>query len=151
MKSSKRYQYAKGQQNCQQGNIFSGYSYPINVNGFSFITQLADDKSPSSQLTFARKKLLNTTVPLCLRAISYLRISCSILQKLDCLESENYVIELPKNPYLSLLKSLSEYKVEWWNDCEVSKSGILRSNVAVIEQLLRPLTLLHQQYLNSAI
>ena len=89
MKSSKRFQYAKSQQNSQQENIFSGYSYPINVNGFSFITQLADEKSLSCQLAFARKKLLNTTLPLCLRAISYLRISCSIMQKLDCLQSEN--------------------------------------------------------------
>ena len=111
----------------------------------------ASNKSLASQLTFARKKILTNTIPFQLRAISYLRITCSVIQKFYCLESENHSIEPQKTPYLSLLKSLSEYKVEWWSDCEISESGILRSNVAVIERLLQPLTQLHQQYLSLTI
>ena len=107
--------------------------------------KLAFCQSLSSQLAFARQKLLNPTIPFQLRAISYLRISCSARQKFYCLESENRSSEPQKTPYLSLLNSLSEYQVEWWNNCEISEAGILSSNLAVIARLLQPVTQLHQQ------
>ena len=44
---------------------------------------LTDDQTVLYQLAFARQKLFAPDIPLCLKAISYVRICCSAIKKLD--------------------------------------------------------------------
>ncbi|MDJ0689659.1 MAG: hypothetical protein QNJ41_14235 [Xenococcaceae cyanobacterium MO_188.B32] len=44
---------------------------------------LTDDQTVLYQLAFARQKLFAPDIPLCLKAISYVRICCSAMKKLD--------------------------------------------------------------------
>lgn len=143
MKGSKLDQRFNDQHNCPPDDLVSDHNHTFSIIelGLRFPIQRWDNKDLNYKLTFARQKLLKLRLPLCLRAISYLRISCSVMQKF---EGQN-------TPYSSLLKLLSEYNVEWWNDCEISPSGILRSRVMAIKGLLQPLTQLHDQHLSFII
>ncbi len=73
-----------------------------------------------------------------LRVTSYLRISCSSLQKLNRLGKYGIAIELQNIEYPLLLKLLTEYDSRWWEKCIVSSQGILRSEDSVIKNLLEP-------------
>ncbi|WP_019506817.1 hypothetical protein [Pleurocapsa sp. PCC 7319] len=91
------------------------------------------------QLTFARQKLLAPDIPLYLKAISYVRICCSAMKKLDYFPSNDRGSNHHKTPYLSLLKSLSQTDLQWWNKCQVTNEGRLRSDDPIIDRLLQPL------------
>ncbi len=72
---------------------------------------LTDDRIVLYQLTFAKQKLLTPDIPLCLKAISYVRICCSAMKKLDRgtpVTADDRGSNCHKTPYLSLLKSLSQ-------------------------------------------
>ncbi len=97
---------------------------------------LTSDQTVLDQLAFARRKLLAPDIPLCLKAISYVRICCSAMKKLDYLPSNH---QYHKTPYLSLLKSLSQTDSPWWNKCQVTYEGKLRSDDPIIDRLLQPL------------
>ena len=100
---------------------------------------LTDDQTVLDQLTFARRKLFAPDIPLYLKAISYLRICCSAMNKLDYFPSNDRGSNYHKTPYLSLLKSLSQADSQWWNKCHVTYEGKLRSNDPIIDRLLQPL------------
>ncbi len=100
---------------------------------------LTYDQTVLSQLAFARQKLLAPDIPLCLKAISYVRICCSAMKKLDYFPSNDRGSNYHKTPYLSLLKSLSQTDSQWWNKCQVTYEGRLRSDNPIIDRLLQPL------------
>lgn len=101
------------------------------------------DKTIEKQLEAARQKLQSHHSPRLLRVISYLRICCSAMQKIYLHESKGKESEHRVSPYLSLLKSLSEYDTEWWKKCEITARGELKTDDPVIDKLLRPLEYLH--------
>ena len=100
---------------------------------------LTDDQIVLYQLAFAKQKLLTPDIPLCLKAISYVRICCSAMKKLDYYPSNDRGSNYHKTPYLSLLKSLSQTDSQWWNKCQVTYEGKLRSDDPIIDGLLQPL------------
>lgn len=83
-------------------------------------------------LLTARQKLLATDMPFMLRAVGFLRLSCCVLNK--------------KGAYPQLLRTLSEQDQEWWNTCEVTSIGTLRSSNPQINRLLEPVLQLHQKH-----
>ena len=93
------------------------------------------------QLVYAQEKLMTTTLPLELRAISYIRICCSAMRK-SCLLQQpgstqrSISVNKPK-PYLELLGCLSQEVPNWWNTCYVSDEGFLESHNANIQRLLQ--------------
>ena len=91
------------------------------------------------QLAFAKQKLFAPDIPLRLKAISYVRICCSAMKKLDYFPSSDRGSNYHKTPYLSLLKLLSQTDSQWWNKCQVTYEGKLRSDDPMIERLLQPL------------
>ena len=100
---------------------------------------LTDDRTLLYQLAFAKQKLFAQDIPLCLKAISYVRICCSAMKKLDYFPSKEGGSDYQKTPYLSLLKSLSQRNLQWWNKCQVNYEGRLGSDDPIIDQLLQPL------------
>ena len=121
-------------------DIFLGMNDSNNQRQKQKSCRLASDK-----LAFARKHLLNNTISFDLRAISYLRITCSVMYYL---ELGNMAISSQKFSYLSLLNSLYNCQVEWWKHCQVSEEGILTSSIPEIEQLLQSLIKFHQKQLD---
>jgi hypothetical protein len=97
----------------------------------------------SENLAYARHKLLEKEMPMQLRAISYLRISCSSFKKLIELGADGMAVQPENIQFSLLLKSLTEYDSRWWDRCVVSSLGILKSEDSVIENLLAPLSKLH--------
>ncbi len=91
-------------------------------------------------LAYSRDQLLKKEIPMQLRVTSYLRISCSSLQKLKKLGKHGIAIELQNIEYPLLLKLLTEYDSHWWEKCMVSNRGILKSKDSVIKPLLEPLS-----------
>jgi hypothetical protein len=100
----------------------------------------------SESLAYARGKLLEKEIPAQLRAISYLRISCSSFQKLRELGADGMSTQLRNVQFSLLLKSLTEYDARWWDRCIVSRRGVLKSEDSVIEHLLEPLSKIHFNY-----
>jgi hypothetical protein len=94
-------------------------------------------------LVYARSKLLNRNIPMQLRAVSYLRISCSALQKLQDL-GVGLPIKTTSIRFSFLLNLLTEYDPCWWDKCTVSCQGILKSENSVIQDLLESPTQLHK-------
>jgi hypothetical protein len=94
-------------------------------------------------LAYSRCQLLVKEIPMQLRVTSYLRISCSSLQKLNKLGKYGIEIELQNIEYPLLLKLLTEYDAHWWEKCMVSSQGILISEDSVIKNLLEPLSQVH--------
>jgi hypothetical protein len=97
----------------------------------------------SENLAYARHKLLEKEIPTQLRAISYLKISCSSFQNLKALGTNGMSIQPQNLRFSLLLKSLTEHNARWWERCMVSSQGILKSEDSVIENLLEPLSKLH--------
>lgn len=108
-------------------------------NRTNLFQSVAEYKAILYRLAFAKQKLLASEIPHRLRVISYLRISCSAMRKIHHLESNGSEDKASGTPYLSLLKSLSEHDLEWWNKCEVRGKAGLRSDDPAIEKLLQPL------------
>jgi hypothetical protein len=85
----------------------------------------------SSPLTVARQKLQTTNVPMLLRVSYYLRVSCSALNS-DHIR------------YSRLMQALYTANSAWLDTCVVTSAGTVRSNHPVIDELLKPITALHQ-------
>jgi hypothetical protein len=85
----------------------------------------------SNPLTVARQKLQSTDVPMVLRVSSYLRLSCSALNS-DSIR------------YSRLMQALYTENSAWLDTCVVTSVGTVRSNHPVINELLKPITALHQ-------
>ncbi len=94
-------------------------------------------------LAYSRGQLLKKEIPMQLRVISYLRISCSSLRKLKKLGESGIAIEFQNIEYPLLLKFLTEYDSHWWERCIVSRQGILSSEDSFINNLLEPLSQFH--------
>lgn len=82
-------------------------------------------------LTVAREKLQAMDTPLLLRVSYYLRVSCLALDS-------NHL------RYSSLMKSLYQQNSAWLETCLVTPQGYLQSSDRAINQLLWPITALHQ-------
>lgn len=104
-------------------------------------------KSVHKNLHFAQQRLLDPYIPHELKTRSYVRICCSAISTYQRLGLSNDGIFRSKTPYLTLLGMLSSQDVNWWETCTISSSGYLRSNDAVIDQLLHPLNQLVAQHL----
>lgn len=100
-----------------------------------------------SPLQFAQQKLLNNTISLQLRAVSYIRICYSVIQKFSKLGISIASTVNPKTPYLSLLAALSEHNLTWWDLCSISPAGYLVSSDRIISELLQPLNTFVAQHL----
>jgi hypothetical protein len=112
-------------------------------------TSIQVDKPCSSEfnkeiaylLDYARMKLL-TEMPRQLRMVSYLRLCCIAIRKLQQqpeLSSKNSLQVAFNDSYLYLLQALCQSSPEWWKYCWSSNRGILKSDDATIERLLQPL------------
>lgn len=87
----------------------------------------------ASLLTVARQKLQVTDVPIQLRVTYYLRLSCSVLNS-DHIR------------YSSLMQALYIINPAWLDTCTVTPLGTLHSSHCTINQLLKPITALHQTH-----
>jgi hypothetical protein len=85
----------------------------------------------SNPLTVARQKLHATDVPMLLRVSYYLRVSCSALNS-DHIR------------YSRLMQALYTEHPTWLDTCVVTPLGTVRSSHRVIDELLKPITALHQ-------
>ncbi len=85
----------------------------------------------SSRLTVARQKLQTTDVSMVLRVSYYLRVSCSMLNS-------------DRIRYSSLMQDLYSENPAWLDTCVVTPMGTLQSSHRVIDELLKPVTALHQ-------
>lgn len=91
----------------------------------------------SLPLNIARQKLLAGDVPMQLRAVAYIRLSCAAL------ESKGFM-------YASLMRVLFTYNPGWWKTCGVTTTGILRSSDPLLNELLSPITELHRQEVHAS-
>jgi hypothetical protein len=98
-------------------------------------------------LRFAQQKLLDHKIPLQLRAVAYIRICCSLIQKDSKLDLYITSTIHPKTPYLHLLSALSEQSPTWWDLCSISHAGYLISSDRIINELLQPLNAFVAQHL----
>jgi hypothetical protein len=87
----------------------------------------------ASPLSVAQQKLQATDVPIQLRVTYYLRLSCSVLNS-DHIR------------YSSLMQALSTVNPAWLDTCTVTPLGTLHSSHRTINQLLKPITALHQTH-----
>jgi hypothetical protein len=94
-------------------------------------------------LAYSRCQLLVKEIPMQLRVTSYLRISCSSLQKLNKLGAYGTGTGFQHIQYFLLLKVLTEYDSCWWKRCILSSRGILKSEDSAIENILEPLSKFH--------
>ncbi len=88
--------------------------------------------SPHQILRAAQLKLQAMDDPLLFRIISFLRLSCLVMEK--------------KGVYAKLLRSLSEQDSQWWTTCKVTSSGTLTTSNLAIKKLLVPVLKLHRTY-----
>ena len=110
---------------------------------------LTDYQTTIGQLAFAKQKLFAQNIPHRLKAISYLRICCSAMKKLDYFPSSHQWSKYQKTPYLSLLKSLSQRDPQWWNHCQVSDQLGLTSNDPTIDELLQPVNVFVESFVEN--
>jgi len=82
------------------------------------------------KLQIARQKLQATEVPFLLRAVSFLRLSCSVMPE--------------KNAYSQLMQALFEHDPLWWMQCHITAHGDLGSTNLRISQYLQPIKALHR-------
>lgn len=81
-------------------------------------------------LAAAQRKLLDNHVPMMLRVVSFLRISCSVLEE--------------KGAYSGLMQQLFQCDDQWLASCVVLPNGLLKSSNPEIQQLLMPVLSLYQ-------
>jgi hypothetical protein len=100
------------------------------------------ENSITHLLSYAQQKLKDASLPLKVRAFSYLRICCLAMQKTRQIhplnESTPRVRWSSGQFYLNLLATLNEQDFEWWNGCQVSDKDVLISEHWEIDRLLRP-------------
>lgn len=106
---------------------------------------LTHDPSIAKNLFFIRKKNLMVDVPLKLRLFSYLRVSCSIIQRTDLVDLDINSLKKDKQDYQysKLYRHLSCLDSQWCNTCQFSKEGIVISINEAIATLLHPIYQLH--------
>jgi hypothetical protein len=80
-------------------------------------------------LEAARAKLLASEVPILLRIVGFIRLSCRALE-IDA-------------GYAQMLHILSERDSEWWKSCDIRPDGCLICWDPVIHELLFPILRLH--------
>ena len=77
-----------------------------------------------------------------LRMVSYLRLCCTAIRKLNqWLESSGKSsVEVSfDSSYSHLLQALCKHNSEWWKRCWSNDRGILKSDDPIIDKLLQPL------------
>lgn len=95
------------------------------------------------KLQFAKQKLQAKDVPHLLAMISYLRTSCSIMQKVNYRPLSEQQTKDLKVTYSGLITALAQYDAAWWQKCQVSATGGLESHDPVINHLLQPIEQFH--------
>ncbi len=97
----------------------------------------------TSLFRYAKTKLLTAAIPMQLKAVSYLRLCCiamgKLQQSIEILDIEYLIIEfVTDNLYSTLLRDLGKRHPEWWNQCWISDRGLLESEDPEIDHLLQP-------------
>jgi hypothetical protein len=96
-----------------------------------------------SLLNFAKSKLLDSTVLLQLRAVSYVRLCCRAIDRLNqstpVVEPQNFRLQRADSLYTKLLRQLTNQNPRWWEQCNADEHGILQSSNTEINQLLQSL------------
>ncbi|MDG2614818.1 hypothetical protein P7L53_01040 [Thermoleptolyngbya sichuanensis XZ-Cy5] len=83
-----------------------------------------------AKLQTIRQKLQQTDVPLQLRVVSYLRMSCRVVDERG-------------GRYSKMLAALHRHKADWWKTCRITQEGTLESSDAIVNMLLSPIAALH--------
>lgn len=92
----------------------------------------------SSALRYARRKLLDRSLPYRFRLLSYVRLCSSVLRATNGPQGTG-VGPTPGSLHLTLLGALAHRDPEWWARCRVTATGGLISADPVIAALLAPL------------
>ncbi len=108
---------------------------------------LTASKSIDKSLLFAQNRLLDSTLPHQLKVVSYVRLCCSAIRTYHSFESNRMPTLNRKTPYLTMLNTLSECQLEWWNNCSISDSGYLVSDDYKLNALLQSLNSFVAQHL----
>lgn len=95
-------------------------------------------ESVQHKLIYAQQKLTNSDIPFWLRAVSYIRLTCSAIHQSQPQESlrDSSATQIA---YLKLLSQLINENPNWWTTCYVNLDGLLASNQPNIQKLLKPL------------
>ena len=99
------------------------------------------DKNIAHLLNYAKTKML-TEMPRQLRMVSYLRLCCTAIRKLNQhpeLSGKSTVGESFDSSYSYLLQALCNHNPKWWKFCWSNDRGILKSDDPIIDKLLQPL------------
>lgn len=107
-----------------------------NTDSFSFIP----DADFERLLSYAQTKLQVRSIPMQVRATTYLRLCCAAISKLrdntNLVELSNED-DLMDSSFSDLLHRLCSYQNQWWKDCYVSDRGNLKSTNPKVDQLLQ--------------
>jgi hypothetical protein len=95
------------------------------------------------KLQVAQQKLQVSDCPDRLKMVSYLRIGSAIVEKLQARQG---IYHSGLSYYTRLMQSLSACHSQWWKTCSITGKGELISQDAKIEQLLKPIALLCQEF-----
>lgn len=96
-------------------------------------------ESVQHRLIYAQQKLTNSDIPFQLRAVSYIRLTCSAIHQSQPQGSLTDSLSATQISYLKLLSQLINENPNWWTTCYVNLDGLLASNQPNIQQLLKPL------------
>ncbi|MFQ3616456.1 MAG: hypothetical protein SNJ57_12345 [Cyanobacteriota bacterium] len=83
-----------------------------------------------AKLQTIRQKLQQTDVPLQMRLVSYVRMSCRVVDERG-------------GRYSQMLAMLHSYNADWWKTCQITSEGKLESSDAMVNMLLSPIAALH--------
>lgn len=107
-----------------------------NTDSFSFIPNADFERL----LSYAQNKLQVRSIPMQVRATTYLRLCCAAIAKLrdntNLVELSNED-DLIDSSFSDLLHRLCSYQNKWWKDCYVSDRGNLKSTHPKVDQLLQ--------------
>ncbi len=92
-------------------------------------------------LNHMKSKLLDQTLPLQFKAVSYVNICCTVMERLNqSLPAQVNDRFSDKRLYSILLSQLCDKNPNWWEECWITDSGILQSKNSAIRQILQPIT-----------
>ncbi|AFY38818.1 hypothetical protein Lepto7376_2544 [[Leptolyngbya] sp. PCC 7376] len=94
-------------------------------------------------LNKAKEKLLEQSLPLSARAISYVRV-CSVVMQILVKDLGD---QMPDS-YATILATLHSQDAQWWRDCYVDTAGFLQSKNTKIQALIQPLNTFVQKMMS---
>ncbi|GAB4147588.1 MAG: hypothetical protein Fur0046_25830 [Cyanobacteria bacterium J069] len=84
----------------------------------------------NAKLQIIRQKLQQADVPLQVRLVSYLRMSCRVADERG-------------GRYSQIMTALHTHNINWWKTCCITPDGRVESNDSAVNMLLAPIAALH--------